>query len=152
MNLFEKLAIIKHFKFKAIAGKKSSTNWNGAGEGNVSTSIKDNKLFFKEDGFFKLDENPRAIKIFNEYIWTQLSNNRLRLSHSRFGYDSEIILFELKPIAIEHWVSSEAHVCGNDLYSAELKIINSTIKLSWIIKGPKKDEFIAYTYTSPSTK
>ena len=146
MNLFDNLANTQHFTFKAIAGQKSSTNWNGLGEGKVATSLKGNKLFFKEEGSFKLDGNPKATKIFNEYIWTQLSKDKLRLSHSRFGYDNEVVLFELEPINITHWASTEPHACGKDLYSAKLEIIDSTIKLEWSIVGPKKDEHISYFY------
>jgi hypothetical protein len=146
MNLFTDLMKIQKFEFKATTGKKSSTNWNGLGQGKVITSLKNNRLFFKEEGSFKLDSNPKATKIFNEYIWTRLSKNKLRLSHSRFGYDNEVILFDLEPKTDTHWVSSEPHTCGKDLYSAQLWITSSSIKLDWNIIGPKKDEFITYLY------
>ncbi|MFT4694050.1 MAG: hypothetical protein ACI8TE_000949 [Francisella sp.] len=147
MDLFTSLINIQNFKFKATAGEKSSTNWNGIGQGKVITCLKGNKLFFIEEGSFKLNNIQKETKIFNEYIWTQLSENKLRLSHSRFGYDNEVILFELEPITNTQWASIEPHICGKDLYSAELLITNNHIKLKWRIIGPKKDETIEYFYS-----
>ena len=146
MDLFTYLININNFKFKATAGKKYLTNWNGTGQGKVITQIKDNKLFFREEGCFKLDNNSKTTKIFNEYIWTQLSKNKLRLSNSRFGYNNEVILFELEPITNTQWTSIEPHICGKDLYSAKLVIEKNHINLTWNISGSKKDEIIEYIY------
>ena len=147
MNLFTSLINIQNFRFKATAGEKSSTNWNGTGQGKVITNLNGNKLFFKEEGSFKLDAISKETKIFNEYIWTQLSENKLRHSHSRFGYNNEVILFELEAVTNTQWASINPHICGKDLYSAELLIGSNYIKLKWRIIGPKKDETIEYFYS-----
>lgn len=151
MNLFASLINIQNFNFKAKANEKSSTNWNGSGQGNVITKLVGNRIYFKEEGAFKLDNHLRETKIFNEYIWTQLSESKLRLSHSRFGYNNEIILFELEQINGFDWVSTKPHICGKDSYSAEILHTSKNIELNWKITGPKKDEFIKYVYSTRTT-
>lgn len=147
MNLFSSLQQVKSFKFNASAGINSATNWNGIGHGKVVTRIEDNQIFFKEEGSFSLENITKPTNIFNEYIWTKLSEDKLRLSHARFGYKNTVTLFDLIKISETIWQSEEAHVCVDDLYSAELEITSNAIKLKWNIAGPKKDETIEYNYS-----
>lgn len=147
MRLFSLLQQIQTFEFNSSTKGKSQTGWNGSGNGTVSTKVKQDCVFFKEDGFFKLDISSQQTKISNEYIWKQISPNKIKLSHARFGYDNAVTLFNLIKISDNIWQSEEAHVCVDDLYSAKLTIKEDLIKLSWNISGPKKDETIEYLYS-----
>ncbi|QLE79598.1 hypothetical protein FLM55_07565 [Francisella sp. Scap27] len=147
MNLFSYLQQIKSFEFISSSKGKSQTGWNGSGNGTVSTKIKQGCILFKEDGFFKLDISSQQTKISNEYIWKQISPNKIKLSHARFGYENTVTLFNLIKISETIWQSEEAHVCVDDLYSAKLEITSNAIKLEWDIVGPKKDECIEYIYS-----
>ncbi len=147
MNLFSSLQQVKSFKFNASAGKNSATNWNGIGQGKVATKIENNKIFFKEEGSFSLENITKPTNIFNEYIWTRLSEDKLKLSHARFGCKNTVTLFYLINLSDTVWQSEEDHVCVEDLYSAKLEITRNSIKLKWNIVGPKKDETIEYSYS-----
>jgi hypothetical protein len=146
MNLFSYLQQIKSFEFISSSKGKSQTGWNGKGYGTVSTNVVNNQIFFKENGFFKLDISSQQTKVSNEYIWKQISPNKIKLSHARFGYKNAVTLFNLIKISDTIWQSEEAHVCVDDLYSAKLEITSNSIKLEWGIVGPKKDEAIEYFY------
>ncbi|MBK2296936.1 DUF6314 family protein [Francisella philomiragia] len=147
MELFSKLINIRHFKYESKSGKKSQTGWNGHGHGTVITHQKDNCIYFKEEGSFILDGSEKLINISNEYIWQKINSQRISLSHARFGYNNLVKLFDLIHIDDNLWQSEQAHVCVDDLYSAQLYNLESEISLVWKISGPKKDELINYKYT-----
>lgn len=147
MNLFSELVKIKFFEFSASSGVTSQTSWNGFGKGSVTIKQQNNKIIFKENGVLKLVDSQRLINIENEYVWEQLDTKRIRLYHSRFGYDNLVTLFDLIPIEKNCWLSENKHVCVDDLYSAKLNFSNNQVKLDWKISGPKKDESIKYKYT-----
>ncbi|MEY8672764.1 DUF6314 family protein [Francisella philomiragia] len=147
MELFSKLLNIRHFKYESKSSKKSQTGWNGHGYGTVITYQKDNCIYFKEQGYFILDSSNKPINISNEYIWQKINPQRISLSHARFGYNNLVKLFDLIHIDDNLWQSEQAHVCVDDLYSAQLYNLESEISLVWKISGPKKDELINYKYT-----
>lgn len=147
MELFSKLLNMRHFKYESKSGQNSQTGWNGHGYGTVITQQKDNCIYFKEEGYFILDSSNKSINISNEYIWQKINSQRISLSHARFGYNNLVKLFDLIHIDDNLWQSEQAHVCVDDLYSAQLYNLESEISLVWKISGPKKDELINYKYT-----
>lgn len=147
MELFSRLVKINYFEFESSSGEKSQTGWNGNAKGSVTIKVEQDLIFFKEQGRFKLNCNERETKIENEYIWQEIDSNRIRLFHARFGYDNLVTLFDLIPKDKNSWYSEKQHVCVDDLYSAELYILNNTIELIWQISGPKKQEKIKYFYS-----
>ncbi|WP_395166760.1 DUF6314 family protein [Francisella salimarina] len=147
MELFSKLLNVRHFKYESKSGQNSQTGWNGHGYGTVITQQKDNCIYFKEEGYFILDSSNKSINISNEYIWQKINSQRISLSHARFGYNNLVKLFDLIHIDDNLWQSEQAHVCVDDLYSAQLYNLESEISLAWKISGPKKDELINYKYT-----
>lgn len=147
MDLFSKLLNIRHFKYESKSGKNSQTGWNGQGYGTVITPQKDNCIYFKEEGSFILDGSKKPINISNEYIWQKINSQRISLSHARFGYNNLVKLFDLICIDDNLWQSEQAHICVDDLYSAQLYNLENEISLVWKISGPKKDELIDYKYT-----
>lgn len=147
MELFSKLTKISNFEFESSSGEKSQTGWNGSAKGSVTIKIEQDLIYFKEQGRFKLNCTERETKIENEYIWQKIDSKRIRLFHARFGYDNLVTLFDLIPKDKNSWYSEKQHVCVNDLYSAELYILNNAIELIWQISGPKKQEKIKYLYS-----
>lgn len=147
MELLSKLLNIRHFKYESKSGQNSQTGWNGDGYGTVITQQKDNCIYFKEEGYFILDSSNKSVNISNEYIWQKINSQRISLSHARFGYNNLVKLFDLIRIDDNLWQSEQAHVCVDDLYSAQLYNLESEISLVWKISGPKKDELINYKYT-----
>lgn len=147
MNLFNELLKVKTFEFKAQAGENSQTGWNGYGRGSIELQEDSDTIYFKEDGKLKLDCSKSEVKIANEYVWQKINSKEISLSHARFGHSNLVKLFDLVQIDQTHWQSKQAHVCVDDLYSAELEILDTHIELVWKITGPKKDECIKYRYS-----
>ncbi|WP_150466365.1 DUF6314 family protein [Francisella sp. SYW-9] len=147
MDLFSQLAKINGFEFESSSGEKSQTGWNGSAKGSVTIKVEQNSIYFKEQGHFKLNNTDRETKIENEYIWQKINSKRIRLSHARFGYENLVTLFDLIPKDENTWHSENQHVCVDDLYSAELYILDTGIELTWQISGPKKQEKIKYFYS-----
>jgi len=147
MDLFEKLIKVNFFEFVSRSGKNSKTGWSGHGTGNVEI-IKDNNntVYFKEHGNFKLESSSQDIKISNEYVWHSINPQEISLSHARFGYANLVKLFDLIEVDNTYWRSKQEHVCVDDLYSADLRVLDNHIKLVWRIVGPKKGETIEYLY------
>lgn len=146
MDLFSQLTKINYFEFESSSGEKSQTGWNGSAKGSVTIKIEQDLIYYKEQGRLKLNCTERETKIENEYIWQKIDSNRIRLFHARFGYDNLVKLFDLIPKSKGIWHSEKQHVCVDDLYSAELNILDNTIELIWKISGPKKQEKIRYLY------
>ncbi|QIW10972.1 DUF6314 family protein [Francisella sp. LA112445] len=146
MDLFSRLAKINCFEFESSSGEKSQTGWNGRAKGNVTIKVEQDSIYFKEQGRFTLSNTDRETKIENEYIWQKIDSNRIRLFHARFGYDNLVTLFDLIPKDENTWHSENQHVCVDDLYAAELYILDNSIELIWQISGPKKQEKIRYFY------
>ena len=146
MSLIVKLKRICSFKFESFSGNSSLTKWSGKGKGKVSIRLDKDCIFFEENGFLQLDISEKQNKISNEYIWQQIDNKRISLSHARFGYNNKVKLFDLVYKDENLWQSDTDHVCGDDLYSAKLIILNDKIELIWQILGPKKEEIIKYQY------
>ena len=68
------------------------------------------------------------------------------MSHLRYGADAEVRLVELIPLSEVAWKSVEPHVCGADVYQAELEFREKGFLLRWRISGDKKDTLIENYY------
>ncbi|MGH7502694.1 MAG: DUF6314 family protein [Longimicrobiales bacterium] len=100
-----------------------------------------------------------GIRFRNELRWTQLGPVMLLLERprpgpareSRFGdaLDGSLapVRILLTPDATGAWISASAHVCGHDIYTARLELRDDGMSLVWIVRGPRKDQVIACTYT-----
>lgn len=144
-KLWSCLAGVRHFAFDARQGPASLTDWSGHAEGTVAVEVIDEaNLRFHEQGVFVAAHGAR-LGIRNTFRWTR-SAEGIDLSHERFG--DPVFLFRLMPVDTvgSRWVSAEPHTCGSDLYAAQLEFSEGSIALNWTIRGPRKDENLAYLY------
>ena len=139
-----------HYEYESIPGSGSQMGWAGIGRGQVSASTQSTPsvLYFKEQGEFTHAQSGQTLETQNEFVWEQISATCIRLSHSRFGRDRRVELFDLLYHSeADEWISKEAHVCGDDLYSGKAAWNNDTICFEWSISGPRKQENLYYKYT-----
>ncbi len=128
--------------------------WKGTGQGVVNTNYEsdfigsvDDMLYFRESGTFVLDVNQHQLETNNEFIWHRVDAERIRLFHSRFGRDNQVELFDLIPQpSTNNWVSEASHLCGDDLYSGSVSLVDGKLEFIWQITGPRKDEHLHYIY------
>lgn len=143
--VFAKLSKVSSMEFTAQSSR--ATGWNGAGIGQVSVSQQsDESLEFDESGTWTNRDDQR-FQFRNTYRWSLLMNHQaIRLEHLRLGHDHPVHLFDLGRQTRTVLTTLQPHVCGDDLYSAKLQILDSEILLNWTVVGPEKDETIHYVY------
>jgi hypothetical protein len=85
--------------------------------------------------------------------WSRANSGKnIRLEHLRSGPESPVHLFDLAPEQGTKMRSIKPHVCGEDLYSAEITAAKECIELRITVKGPKKDEQLCCFYKSTNHK
>lgn len=142
------LPTIRRLDFSSRSGAGSRCAWSGRGDGGVRVEPCDDGLRFFERGHFLLEGQARPVPFTNVYRW-EWRGERLRLHHERRGADHGVWLFDLVAgDEADTLVSDDAHLCGDDRYSARLGLTHDGFTLDWRILGPRKDEVIAYRYTA----
>jgi len=121
------------------------TNWSGNGSGSVNIETLGNQIYLTEVGCFNFD-NGKSISTENEYLLIKKSNGTISLSHTRFGRNKPVFLFDIS-FDNNKWLSIEPHLCVKDYYSCEIYTSKNTIYLNWNIVGPHKDEIISCIYS-----
>lgn len=117
------------------------------GDGQVSVSRPtENVVIFHERGQRQV-ENGKTVDFNNVYRWELLANGHLSLSHLRRGADKPVYLLDLKPIGQTQWQTISPHLCGSDVYRAELiQQPDNQLRLQWDIQGDKKAIVITVIY------
>jgi hypothetical protein len=130
-----------------VARSDSGTpGWSGSAVGAVVVeSPAPDVLIFLESGTFQ-PLAGKETRFSNIFRWSILAGERIRLEHLRQGVDQPVLLFDLGPGPDGTWVPVSPHLCREDCYSAELRIQDAGVDMTWAITGPKKCESIAYEY------
>jgi hypothetical protein len=135
---------VRAVRFHAHSAR--ATGWNGAGSGEVLVETPaESVLTFTESGTWRTSQG-KELRFRNIFRWSLLDPRAVRLEHLRFGPDRPVFLFDLVPGPGRTWVSVRPHLCGEDCYSAELRLEDGAIFLRWAIAGPKKQEAVEYEY------
>jgi hypothetical protein len=144
---WSRLRTVRELSFEAQSRSTPSTGWNGRGLGTVQVEQADaSTTVFYEKGLWA-PEIGRPSPFSNVFRWTlDPEGCFIRLEHLRFGLEHPIYLFDLVPADERTLVSSDPHVCREDLYAACMEFDQHVIRLNWTITGPKKDENIKYLY------
>lgn len=138
---------LRALSFVAEAGPASQTGWCGHGVATVTAESAGDDWRLVERGRFTPQNATRPVTFNNVYRW-QYQNTAVALWHERFGADAAVFLFELVPAGPACLVSRTGHLCGRDIYSAQLTLHTDGFALDWRIRGPAKDEQLAYRYTT----
>ncbi|GHC32084.1 hypothetical protein GCM10008094_25970 [Aidingimonas halophila] len=124
----------------------SSCQWTGKGNGRVEVVSDSDGLRFYESGTFNLRDRSASVAFTNVYRWQPLED-RIQLYHERRGSDQAVWLLDLIPGDDENTlVSAIPHLCGDDHYAARLTLDAQGFTLCWTIRGPRKEEYLAYRY------
>ena len=125
--------------------QSNTPGWDGKGNGSVTVeSPEESVLIFSESGVYQ-PTIGRQTRFNNVFRWT-LTETLIHLEHLRFGPDRPVFLFNLEPGIDEQWVSVKPHLCKQDCYSAELRLLESGVRICWMVTGPKKNDRAEYTY------
>ena len=143
-EFWQRLLAVRTLHFESQS--RTGTGWNGIGSGQVEvTSPSNGVLLWRETGSWR-QNGGREIRFFNTFRWTQNHDGRITLEHLRFGEQQPVFLFQLAPATPSEWRDVDPHLCRQDNYSASLHIELDSLKLSWTVYGPTRDESIEYIY------
>jgi hypothetical protein len=147
---WKRLRTVQRLSFVARSRAAPGCGWNGSGEGTVRVEEFDFRTtLFHESGSWT-PKAGRPILFSNVFRWTLDAGVRsVRLEHLRFGTEHPVYLFDMVSAGEGEGilVSADPHVCREDYYAAWMEFDGQTIRLSWKITGPRKDETIEYLYT-----
>ena len=145
MKVWQCLSEVTSLKF--VARSANESGWNGAGYGSVVISKPNKKsITFTESGKWQPEGN-QPLSFSNVFRWTLDDvSQSIKLEHLRFGPDNPVYLFDLVLKNDSTWQSAMPHICGNDSYSAVMRLMTDKIELHWAIKGTKKNEELLYSY------
>lgn len=147
LNFWKKLATVNRLIFNAKSKSNDEHSWNGRGDGEVSVAKNgDNCIIFNEKGFWKR-ENDQQLNFSNVFRWTlDKFTGVISLEHLRHGLNNPVFLFYLAPTTENSLSSIDAHLYEEDSYFGQINFDKHSIKLSWRIIGPKKNEELDYYY------
>ena len=149
IDLWGQLKQIRHVSVSAQSARPNG--YHGHGIGIVDCYMASpNITIFNESGKWhqpRYNQLARVTSFRNIFKWVQIENERIELSHLRYGETNPVFLFSLIPCALNQWVCEAPHYCNKDQYHGALAIDDQTIRLNWRITGPSKDETLNYCYT-----
>lgn len=147
LEFWEKLSSVKELTFTARSKSEENIGWDGRGLGDVIVTKKgSNTLLFNEKGFWKGKAN-KDINFSNVFRWTlDRASGVISLEHLRRGPDHPVFLFHLAPSTLYSLSSIDSHLCDGDSYFGQAHFDRYSLKLTWRVIGPKKNEEIEYCY------
>ena len=146
IRVTQRLTSVARVSFDSRSGEHSRCAWSGSAQGCVEVSRDPDGLRFYERGHFRLDHSDTEMAFSNVYRWA-LHEDHIGLYHERRGKAHAVWLFDLVTSAEEGvLVARDAHLCGDDRYSARLTLRDDGVDLDWRISGPRKDERLYYRY------
>ena len=147
LSFWEKLKNIKELSFQAKSKSNEERGSNGNGKGEVVVSKEgDTRLIFHEKGMWQGHQGGE-LSFTNVFRWTlDRSSTLISLEHLRRGEGHPVFLFHLTPCGKQALSSISSHLCESDTYFAHVHFDEHSLKLSWRVIGPKKNEEIDYYY------
>ncbi len=146
---WELLKEIKTINITACSKTQNSKIFS-IGKGKVKVNIiTPTTIKFIEFGMWGyVYEKNVEIQFKNIYLWRYNEDKSLiTLEHLRYGENNPFFLFNLIPVKNELLRSSSAILCGNDNYTAEIKLKEHSFILKSFVNGPNKNEEILYFYS-----
>lgn len=153
LAFWEMLLNVRHLAFHAKTNSKEEGGWNGKGRGEVLVAQTGNNcLTFNEKGSWK-GKQGLDVNFSNVFRWTlDRDKQTISLEHLRYGPENPVFLFHLTPSGPHSLSSVDSHLCGKDTYSGQIHFDDHTLRLSWKVVGPKKNEELHYFYTKVPQK
>jgi hypothetical protein len=147
LAFWERLSTVKQLNLNARTRFSNEKGWNQKGLGNVQVSKEGSSvLIFQEKGTWQGGEEQTGFT--NMFRWTFDRNaGMITLERIRWGGENTSFLFHLAPSENYSLSSVDSHLCGGDIYFGQIYFDRHSLRLTWRIIGPKKNEEIDYFYT-----
>lgn len=148
LALWERLSNVNQLTFSARTRSKEHLGWHGNGKGEVSvTKSGPSILIFNEKGTWQARQGSE-VNFTNAFRWTlDRDAGMISLEHLRRGVDQPVFLFHLAPSGDQSLASVDSHLCEGDTYFGQINFDRYSLRLSWRVIGPKKNEELDYYYS-----
>lgn len=148
ISCWDRLSSVKQLTFHAKTKSSEDTGWNGKGKGEVLIAREGRSVvLFTEKGTWQ-SKDGKAIDFSNLFRWTlDQEAGMISLEHLRRGVNHPVFLFHLAPSGNHALASVDSHLCEGDAYFGQIFFDRHSLRLSWRVIGPKKNEEIDYFYT-----
>jgi|SRR5579862_2187914 len=146
-GFWDRLKTVKQLNLHAKSRSRNETGWNGKGKGDVLVAKEsDTVLVFQERGSWLMGQD-QTMSFSNTFRWTlDRGAGMVSLEHLRLGPSAPVFLFYLAPTGSNLLASVDSHLCEEDAYLAQVVWDRYSIRLSWRVIGPEKNEEIEYHY------
>jgi len=147
-GFWERLASVRQLTLHAKTKTREEGGWNGKGKGEVLVTKEGGAvLIFNERGSWQTKQG-QEISFSNTFRWTLDRNaGMIFLEHLRLGFQNPVLLFHLVPTTNNLLSSVDAHLCEEDAYFSQIFWDRHSIRLTWRVIGPKKNEEMDYYYS-----
>lgn len=146
-SLEKSLLSIKKVHTTCILNIPSLWEGENIGEVEVKQPSSNTVAFYENGNWVNVTQNKSPLSFKNSLKWELNYDLSIDLSHLRYGESAIVNLVKLTPVSVSKWASAAPHVCGEDIYIADLEIEGDSIILNWKINGPKKDTKIRSVYS-----
>jgi len=143
--VIDKLEKVKRLNFKV---NHPNPSLNIQLNSNLNVIRQDNNSIITEELGKWVNNYGQRVVSKNIFKWSALNDSILKLEHLRFGEEKPLFLVNFYNEKNYLWKSLEPHICGQDIYNAELDIFPTNIKLEWKINTPKHTYTIVSKYYS----
>lgn len=146
LAFWDKLSSITQLTCRVKTKSHEMQGW--IGKGDVSASREgSNVLIFNEKGNWTNKQNNET-SFTNIFRWSfDRHAGMISLEHLRRGVNNPVFLFHLIPSGNNSLKSVDSHLCGGDTYLGKIHFDRHTLRLSWRVIGPKKNDELDYYYS-----
>lgn len=146
MAFWDRLPKVTQLTFHAKT--REDTSFNGRGKGEVTVVKQDhNTCLFNEKGSWR-NRTGEEMSFTNVFRWTlDRMVGMVSLEHLRRGPDHPVFLVHLAPTSRHTLSSVDSHLCEEDTYFGQMHFDRHSLRLSWRVIGPKKNEEFDYYYS-----
>lgn len=147
MAFWEALLRVTQLTFDAKS-RSEEKGWHRKGQGEVGLiKEKADTVTFHEKGTWR-GQQGESVSFTNVFRWKlDRSAGVVSLEHLRRGPEHPVFLFYLAPASPGSLLSVDSHLCGGDAYLGQVRFDRHSLRLSWRVIGPKKNEEIDYYYS-----
>jgi DNA-binding transcriptional ArsR family regulator len=128
---------------------KGGTASSESGQGKASVFVEKvapDVIIFHEKGYRQTKTLDR-IDCTNVFRWSfDRLSGFITLEHLRHGKEHPVFLFHLVPISSKSLSCIDSHACGEDSYFGHIAFDEKSIRLSWHILGPRKNQELLFHY------
>lgn len=121
---------------------------DGVADGEVEwVNVKPDEVTWRERGRWTIGPLS-GTRFCSAYAWRRTDAGVLSIAHLRLGPDHPVELVDLTESPDGCWRSADPHLCAEDRYSAEVRLVGRKVEVKWTVSGPTTGYLLTATYSA----